>query len=359
MATTRKAQHREVGRKSGQRPALSLGRVPTDLPMLRTSERGALKRCEFSWDITYNHRVKGQAMPALRFGTLIHKALAAWYPPGTKRGKNPAHEFERLYAEDLKRNESEFGARLEEDDKWVSAAELGPSMLNNYLDEYGSDDEWHVLVTEHPFKTLVRKPDTTPWFWYTGVLDGIWRNRRTKELWIPDHKTTAGLGDSKLSYLQMDDQAGAYWSFGLSYLYAEKFLKPTQKLNGMLYNFLRKALPDERPSKLVKGHRQYLNKDGSVSKVQPSPYFHREMIFRDEYDRNMTVKRAMNDFSRIEMLRSGELTVSKNPGMFTCPMCAVRDICELHETGNDWEEFLRQTTQPWDPYAEHEVYDGR
>jgi hypothetical protein len=338
--------------------------------MLRTSERSTLKSCEWRWDLEFNQRIKPDyAMPALRFGTLWHKAMAAYYVPGIKRGENPVDAFTRFYEADLKAA-TKMGVR-DEDGKWVEAGEMGVGMMQNYLDEYGKDERWKVLVTEQPFQVLVNRPESDPgytgpddpWFIYTGILDGVWLDRQAKKpergLWIPDHKTTAGIGDSKLNYLVMDDQAGAYWSFGVRWLYAKGFLKEGQKLNGMLYSFARKALPDERQWKYVNGKRLYLNLDGSVSKKQPSPYFLRQPIFRDEYDRGQAEARAMNDYTRTELLRSGQLKISKNPGMFTCPGCWARDICELHETGNDYESMIKATTTGWDPYAEHEVYAGR
>jgi hypothetical protein len=334
-------------------------RSPKPLPMLRTSERGTLKFCEFAWDLAYNRRVKmATEAPALRFGSLIHAALADWYIPGTRRGKHPAKAFKKHYDADMKRNQEIFGARIDEDETWVNAEELGLAMMTAYVEEYGTDPEWEVLVTEMPFQVIVPHPETgANWFMYTGVLDGVWKNRRKREIWIPDHKTTRAI-QRKLSYLQMDDQAGAYWSFGLEYLVQNQFLK-NNRLNGMLYNFLRKGLPDERPSKIIDNQRVYLNQDGSISKKQPPPLFLRQPIFRDAADRQETIHRALVDYDRIEKLRSGELELTKSPGQFTCPMCAMSDICELHETGHDWEAFISQTTKPWEPYAEHEIYDGR
>lgn len=325
-----------------------------------------MKMCEFLWDLTYNRRLKPYSdMPALRFGSLAHKALADWYPKGTKRGTHPAKAFAKHYKRDQQENEEIFGMRLDDEDRWVDAHDLGIAMLNNYVDEYGTDPEWEVLATEMPFQVQVLHPRTgKPWFIYTGVVDGVWRHRRTHQIWVPDHKTTRGIGGTvehpKIPpHLQMDDQAGSYWSFGVQYLLVKGFLKKNQQLNGMYYNMLRKALPDERESKLVNGKRLYCNLDGSISKRQPSPYFARFQILRDEFDRGMAVQRALVDFERIEKFRSGELEITKSPGMFTCPYCPMRDACELHETGHDWETFLAQTTKPWDPYAEHEVYDGR
>jgi hypothetical protein len=292
-----------------------------------------------------------------------------------KRGPKPATTFQKLYAHEL-RTQSKLGFR-DEDGTWHEAGELGVAMLENYIEEYGADEEWEVLVTEYPFKIVVYKPWTyddnhppeaqasaEPWFEYVGVLDGAWRHLRSKQVVIPDHKTISGIGGTAMhpnipKYLLMDDQAGSYWSFGVEALVRAELMRRNQKLAGMLYNFLNKKMPDERPHKIVHGKRHYLNKDGSVSKQQGSPHFVRQLIHRDEYDRNYSRIRAEDDFDRIQRVRSGELQPTKTPGMFTCNMCPVLDVCELHETGHDWEAMLKAIMQPWDPYAQHEIYEGR
>lgn len=390
----RKGEDNVASRRVGSRGKTQVarggaGRVNPEnltLPMLRTSERSTLKTCEWRWDLEFNQLRKPLvAMPALRFGTLIHKALASYYILGTKRGIHPGIGFEQAYQDELKINSEKFGAKvkdIEGDEKWVNALELGLAMMSNYVDEYGDDDQWEVLATEVPFETVVyhracscktsafctcghRGKAGKPWFLYVGVMDGIWRRRKDKTLWIPDHKSTAGIGDSKLNYLVMDDQAGSYWSFGVQWMVQQEILKKNQNLNGMLYNFLRKALPDVRPSRLVNGKRMYLNQPtkksplGEVSKQQPSPYFLRQPIHRGEYDRARVMLRAEVDYDRIERFRSGQLPTTKNPGMFTCPSCWARDACELHETGSDWVNFVKETTREWDPYEEHEIYGGR
>jgi hypothetical protein len=329
--------------------------------MLRTSERGTAKRCEWAWDRTYVDELRPYTdAPALRFGSLIHRALAGWYVPGIKRGVHPREGFISAYNADQEQNQELFGMKVGDEEKWENAYDLGIAMMENYIDEYGQDSEWEVIATEMPFEVLVYHPETKePWFLYVGVVDGVWRSRKSKKLWIPDHKTTSGIGPKTTAHLTLDDQAGAYWSWGVDYLRQKGILAPKQKLAGMLYNFMRKAMPDERPSRFVNGARMYLNKNGTVSERQPSPYFKREPVFRDEFDRNEARRRSMIDFQRLTLLRDGKLQISKNPGMFTCPMCSMRDACELHETGNDWLTFLNQTTKPWNPYSEHEIYDGR
>jgi hypothetical protein len=328
--------------------------------LLRNSERSTFKRCEFLWALTYRDQLKPLSeMPALRYGTLIHMALADYYVPGRKRKGNPVDHFARHYEEDLKVAE-EFGVK-DEDGKWLEAGDLGEAMLSHYVEEFGSDDRWEVVVTEQPFRSLVHHPETgKPWFYYAGVIDLVMRDlqsrKKIKDLWVWDHKTTAGIGPSTGEHLKLDDQAGGYWSHGVAWLYSQRLLKADQVLTGMMYNFLRKAMPDDRPFKIVKNTKLYLNKDGSISKVQPSPFFLRKPVFRDSFDREQAVARSVEDYRRIELARAGDWNIVKNPGLFNCPMCSMSDICELHEVGADFESMILGSTKTWEPYAEHEIY---
>jgi PD-(D/E)XK nuclease superfamily len=335
--------------------------------MLRTSERGTFKRCRWKWWNEYEARLKPQTdMPPLRFGSLVHMALADYYIPGKKRGPHPAKNFAKHYAEEIKRQE-EFGFRvddLEEDEKWVEAGELGEAMLNHYVEHYGADDEWEVLVSEQMFQQLVHHPKTEkPWFWYVGTMDGIWRNLRTKKLHIVDHKTAKAI---QVEYLSLDLQATGYWTWGLDWIYEQGLLKPKEKPAGMLFNHLRKAFKDERPTD-EDGFR--LNKDGEVSKKQPSPYFVRTPIYRDWNERETARIQVMAEFRDMEAIRQQGLfsgneegvppeSAYKNQGQFTCPGCWLFDVCELHEIGSDWVEMKNQTTKTWQPYEGHEIYTG-
>jgi hypothetical protein len=323
------------------------------LPAVRTSERYAFKRCRYKWHLEFEEHLKPKTdAPPLRFGTLIHRSLASYYRPGIRRGRHPARTFEKLYEEDLVTG-TPHGVK-DEDDKWVDAGELGVAMLENYVKHYGRDDQYEVLVTEHPFKILVKHPITNqPWFWYVGVIDGIWRDRQTERIFIVDHKTAKAIN---VQYLTLDIQATAYWTWGLDYLYAEKYLPRDVKPQAMLYNHLRKAAPDPRPRD-AKGFA--LNQDGSISKRQPAQYFVRTPIYRDWNDRENAREQIMAEYTEMEMVRKGELEVYRNQSQFTCPGCWAYDICEIAEMGGDSEEFKIMTTKSWDPYAEHEIYEGR
>lgn len=284
--------------------------------------------------------------PALRFGTLVHKALEERYPPGVKRGPHPAETFERLYEEELERARG-FGFK-DEDGTWHDAGELGIAMMNHFVDEYGKDDEWRVIASEKPFRTLIRRTPKVQ-YKYAGIIDGVWQHRGTKELWLNDWKTAKSISTG---HLKLDDQPGAYWTFAPDYLRQQGILKPNQELRGIIFTFMRKAKPDPRPRN-AEGH--CLNKDGTVSKTQPTAYFQRVHTRRSEIERENHRRRALAELKEITAARAGKQAVFKAPGAINCAGCAFRDMCELHEAGMDWEFVRNRTMRKWDPYDEHEL----
>ena len=319
--------------------------------LLRSSERATFKRCRWKYYMEFVELRKPITdVPPLRFGTLIHAALATYYKPGKKRGPHPAETFADLYREDVK-EAAEFGFRVEEDETWVDAGELGVAMLTNYIDTYGADEQWEVIVTEMPFQVRVKH---NPPFFYVGVLDGVWRHLGTGRLWIPDHKTAAAI---QTKYLALDEQASSYYTFGVEALRRKGLLARGVEIDGLLFNFLRKAKPDERPRNAA---GQYLNKDGSISQKQPTPYFERKMVRRGENERNQTYNRVQLEVDDILAVQAGGIDAAyKNAGPFTCIGCWAFDICELHEIGADWREFMDSTTKIWHPYDAHEIMEGR
>lgn len=348
-------------------------RPPKGARLVRTSERTTFKRCRWQWLRSYDECLRGiQEHPALRFGTLIHAALELRYPQGIKRGPHPARTFEKLYKKNLKETEDEWG--MFADEEWTDALELGIDILEGYVDRYGRDEEWRVLQSEMKFAVPVYVPDTMapellptpfdfrqPLFWYVGTMDGVWENRMDGRVRINDYKTTSGdaikEGESKSV---LDEQATAYWTFGVDFLIAHKLIKPREQdmLDGMLYTMLAKSKKDSRETN---SEGLALNKDGTVSKVQPKPRFHRELVYRGKADREAARLRVCQEFLEMEAVKAGEMAAYKSPGLgypgMQCKACTFSDLCEIDEAGQDWTEARDLTMTKWDPYSAHEIVE--
>ena len=291
------------------------------------------------------------AAPALRFGSLIHKAMELRYPPGVRRGPHPALTFEKLYEEEMI-EQSRMGFR-DDDGKWEDAGEVGIAMLNNFVDNYGKDDKYKVLASEQSFQVeIMRNKKKGIRLVYVGVFDGVWQDRESGKLMLTDWKTCASISTG---HLTLDEQAGSYWAFGPEWMKQEGLLKDAQlnNLKGILYTFMRKAKPDER-AKDAAGLS--LNKDGSISKNQPAPYFHREFVYRGEEDARRLRARVLDEAREMELVRLGKLGVYINPSPMNCAWCGYRDMCELQESGGDWEAFRDAAMVKWDPYMEHSEF---
>lgn len=314
----------------------SSARKPKEsLPYISASMRSSFKRCRYQWHFRYMRRLEPKvAAPPLRFGTLLHTALEHYYKPGVRRGPHPARVFEKAY-------EREFGEALalgfrDDDGEWQDALGLGVDMLEHYVDHYGPDDEWRVLAKEQTFEQPVYQPGTRHQIGtYIGVLDLVLEHRATGHIWIWDHK---GVRTIDTGYLAMDDQSSGYWTFGSDWLKERSILKPGKELQGIVFNFLRKGKRDDRPTN-EKG--QYLNKDGTISQKQPPPFFERFVSYRGAHEQVLTKERVAFELQEMGLVKAGSLALLKSPDKMNCKFCDVRDICELHETGNDWEEMMR------------------
>lgn len=351
--------------------------------LLRNSERVTYLRCRQKWEWGWiQGKAPKVAAPALRFGTLVHEALAAYYKPGKKRGPHPAETFVALYDEELK-EASRFGFR-DEDGDWHDARVLGQDMLEGYIEEYGTDGHIEVIAPEQPFRVDLAKSNgkgylVTP----VGTFDAIIRNLSTGKVGLFEHKTAASI---TTRHLPLDEQAGTYHALAGRWLHDQGVLKKGEEIDFILYNFLRKALRDTRPRN-SKGH--YLNKPkkddliavaddlfidwhekmtlgqlreafeeagedpdlyGEVSKSQPPPYFQREIVYRDEHDRQELLYRIRAQAWEMGEAEAGRLPIYKHPTRDCSWDCAFYDVCELHETGSDWEETMKLTMVDWDPY---------
>lgn len=338
----------------------------SDLPILRNSERKDFKRCEWRWYQRWDQGLVPKGKPALHFwfGIGVHEALAQWYQPGIKRGVHPADYWVDWVADEeeyIRTNQLDTGNF--EDDSYVDAKLLGEQMLVGYVDTYGIDDNWDVIATEQTFQLDIPNvisdlatavSDTRDILSiYAGTFDGVYRDLIDDSIWLMEHKTAKSI---TLGHLALDDQAGSYWAVATKILRHKGLIGKREQIKGIMYNFLRKALPDDRPEN-EQGEK--LNKNGEVSKQQPAPLFVREPVDRTRRQAAMQLRRIQNEALRIDMLRRDPDRLTKNTTRECNWDCALYEMCLLHEQGTeDWKEYRDALFVSRDPYADHRKSTG-
>ena len=322
---------------------------------------------------------------------MIHRALAEYYIPETlkkrKRGPHPAKTFKKIY-EMMDANGRRFNVRVD-DEFWIDAKDLGVEMMENYVDQWRDEDEdILVLYPEMPFQFDILDPDTGQYLCtYVGTTDCLVKRISTKQVGLLEHKTAASIDTG---HLFMDEQASTYWAIIPEWLRRNEIFQREFEFSFMLYNYLRKAQKDTRPQKdgvylnqpdkkdLLAAVAQYkidpgvpvskLKKEdleellrgkgldpemfGQPSKSQPPPLFHRETIMRGDVERSMTMERIIDHVRDMNAVRAGEMKHYKAPSK-ECKWCEWKDVCELHEMGDDWKELRKVMTRKWEPYTDH------
>lgn len=373
--------------------------------ILRTSERRSFKRCQAQWWWAYRDGLKprGAESTPLWFGTGVHLALAEWYLPGTKRGPHPSETFLK-FAGDAVTAIKTSDATEERVAEYVDGKELGVAMLDGYVKQYGTDPQWDFISAEQTFSLKVPWPkaeENRQGIWeldpetgdvelveYDGTFDGVYRDLGTGHLELLETKTAKGISTSHLS---LDDQAGSYWAVATYTLRKQGLIKPTERLRGIRYNFLKKALPDVRPrdaegyatNKPIKVHYIAALKDkpgvgdakslgklkldelealavrhnlvvlGDRSKVQPSALFHRELVNRTAPEQKTQLRRIQNEALQMKAIREGLLPLIKNPTRDCVWDCNFFTMCELQEQGGDWQTHKSVVYRVEDPYKDH------
>jgi Zierdtviridae exonuclease len=317
-----------------------------DLPILRTSERSAFKRCVWRWrkEFVEGYRPRGSRQAdAAWLGIGIHIGLAEWYQKGTRRGPHPADTFQN-WADDEIRYVKTYADETFDEGAWEDATDLGIAMLENYVNHYGTDPQWYVIATEHPFKIRIHRQGK-PVAYFQSRWDGV--VRFNGKIYLLEHKTAAQIF---LPYLEIDDQGGSYFAVASAMLRAQGILKPNEPIAGIIYNFLRKTSGDDREQN---EEGQYLNKDGNVSKRQPPPPFVRETIFRSRSEQRTQLERIADEIAVMNAVRDGTIPVTKTPTK-DCPHCPFWTPCTLDERGSDSVlSVLKADFIKHDPYADN------
>lgn len=371
--------------------------VKPERVFVRTSERTLFTKCRQAWWWSYKEqRVPiDKWAPALIFGDMVHRSLAAYYIPETtkrrKRGPHPAKTFQKIF-DTMDAAHKTFGIRAD-DEKWVAMEDLGVEMLENYVTMWKEEDrDYLVLYPEMPFQLDIFDPDTGKYLCtYVGTSDCLVKRLSTGKIGLLEHKTAATINTS---HLFIDEQAGTYWALVPEWLIRNEIFRNPIEFDFMLYNYLRKAQADDRPKnekgqslnlptrgdlltaaegrllipedvpkgKLTKEYLASLLEDegldpalfGQPSKTQPAPLFHREVVLRGEAERTNTMTRIVQHVRDMNKVRAGhpDFPHYKQPNR-DCGFCDWKDLCELHEAGDDWKELRRYTTKKWEPYVDH------
>jgi hypothetical protein len=317
-----------------------------NLPILRTSERAAFKRCMFRWYLEYRmgYRPRAVQADALWFGIGVHEALAQFYLKGQRRGPHPADTFEKWAGEEIAFAKTYLDETFDEP-VWVDATELGIAMLEEYIDYYGRDEQWDVISIEQEFKVRILN-EGKPVAYFASRWDGVVRSREDGLIYLLEHKTAAQI---VLAYLELDDQGGSYWAVASQLLRKAGILKPDEHIAGIIYNFLRKAMPDERP---VNEEGLRLNKNQSVSKRQPPQAFVRHPIERSPKEQATQIQRIADEIEVMNAVRNKTIPLTKTPTK-DCPRCPFWVPCQLHERSSDnYQTVLRNNYRQIDPYKD-------
>jgi len=291
------------------------------------------------------YKPRGKQADALWFGIGVHEALAQWYDKGTKRGIHPADYFESWAGIEINFAKTYLDETFDEP-VWVDAKELGTAMLEEYVDYYGEDPQWDVIATEQQFKVRILDKGK-PVAYFTSRWDGVARDREDGLIYLLEHKTAAQI---VTAYLELDDQGGSYWAVASQLLRSAGILKPDEHIAGIIYNFLRKSMPDDRPQN---EEGLYLNKDGGVSKRQPPQSFKREPVERSPLEQATQIQRIADEVAVMNAVRAKTIPVTKTPTK-DCPRCPFWIPCNLHERGNQhaFHEVMKANYRQEDPYKD-------
>lgn len=367
------------------------------IPILRTSERKDFKRCQIRWWWHYREGLKprGSEKTPLWFGTGVHLALAEWYLPGTKRGVHPAETW-KAFAEESLHVVKVADATEETVAEYEDALTLGTALMEGYVRRYGTDEHMDFIQAEQTFGLDIPWPrpeeerqlvyDTVAGqvlVRYRGTYDGVYRDLRDTSVRLLENKTAKAI---TLGHLSLDDQAGSYWAVATKTLRDQKLIGPRESIQGIEYNFIRKALEDERPkdaegyacNKPVKADYQKALGIGAVearkmkldymediakkagvtvlgerSKSQPPPIYVRHEVRRTSRERTTQLRRIQSEAVQMQLLRDGSVEPTKNPTRDCSWDCDFYNMCELQERQGDWKDFKRIAYRVEDPYADH------
>jgi hypothetical protein len=208
-----------------------------------------------------------------------------------------------------------------------------------------------VIATEAPFELSIPVPASLGLpnneIIYAGTFDGVYRDMRDGSLWLMEHKTATGFPN--IGFLELDDQAGSYFMAAETVLKYQGLIRDDEFLAGIMYNYLRKMMPDDRPRNAM---GQALNQNGTVSKRQDTERFRRHQVWRSRSQVSKMRQRIIAEATLMMQYRNGTLPIIKTTTK-DCTFCQFFEMCQLHEADEDWQEYRRAMYSIADPYSDH------
>lgn len=323
-----------------------------DLPLIRNGERVDYKRCMKKWYWRWRMGLvpKAASFGALELGTWVHAALGGWYGEGYARNGNlPDHFLSAAEASISDAAKAQAPSYVLERAEELAA--LGEAMMQAYERHYGKDRDVFVLAVEVPLEFTMSD--------YGGKLVATHRLKpdmvyadRSKAVRLMENKTAATI---RTGHLALDDQARPYGAMAERSLKQAGVIGAKESVSGITYNFMRKALPDERPTN-AKG--LYLNKNGTVSKKQPPALFLRHPVPMTKPAKLIALQRIRDEAVEItslaRLLRNGHadpMRLTKTPHTSCEKFCNYFTMCVAEEQGTDITVMRRSMFVQQDPYA--------
>lgn len=323
-----------------------------NLPLIRHSERVDFKRCPKKWFWRWRMGLvpKAKTFGALELGTWVHSAFQDWYgqPNRGKEGLSLTEWFESVAETDILAAQV-HGAPQFVIDKAEELVELGKAMMGAYEKRYGSDPGVNVLAVEIPLEFTITLAEELVAV-HKLKPDMVYSDEHG-DVWLMEHKTAAQI---RLEHLPIDDQARPYVAMAEPALRKAGIISRGQQFKGVMYNFVRKALPDERETNAL---GQALNKNGSVSARQPTPTLIRHPVTLSRAARAIALRRLRIEATLVTSMtrslrekRIEPLYLPKTPHS-SCPkLCPFFTMCVVEEQGGDIKSMQRDMYVKRDPY---------
>lgn len=330
---------------------MEYGQNQLELTVVRSGERSRYKRCVKAWFWAWRRGLvpRGARFGALELGTWIHIALANWYLPGYARASIGLVELFRIASDIAIGMARDEGAPEHVIDQAIELQQLGLAMIEAYEKHYKRDSGMEIITAEIPLEFTL-----APNVVHRLKPDLVYADR-AGDIWLGEHKTAKTI---RTEHLALNDQGPAYAAMAERALKRAGILDKSDIIKGVMYNFLRKALPDLRPENR-KG--QKLNKNGTVSAKQPPPLFLRHPLVLTREQKRRTLVRVANETGKIQSLTNALKKGHVKPeqldktGHHSCPkFCEFWAMCVAEERGADIRMMERTMFFRRNPYEYEE-----